>query len=204
MCISFVSTQNQVWVKKHFDVDLPSGYPAEAFPGYLAPLILKSHQSGRIACGVAQFGLIPNWSHDRKIQKYTYNARAESIAEKPSYRGPWKSRHFGIALVDAFYEPSYLTGKSVRTPIRASSGEPLGIASIWDTWTDTLAGKVVTSFSLITINADEHPFMNTFHRPNDEKRTVVCLRPELFDAWLSTTPENAHQFLQLSSITELE
>jgi len=46
--------------------------------------------------------------------------------------------------------------------------------------------------------------MKTFHRPDDEKRTVVCLRPELFDAWLSTTPEDAHQFLQLSSITELE
>ena len=71
MCISFASTQNHVWVKKHFSVDLPSGYPAEAFPGYQAPMIVKSHQSERVACGVAQFGLIPHWSHDRKIQKYT-------------------------------------------------------------------------------------------------------------------------------------
>jgi len=204
MCISFASTYNQVWVRKNFDVELPSPYPAEAFPGYAAPLIVKSHQSGRVACGLAEFGLIPHWSKDRKIQKHTYNARSETIAEKPSYRTAWKSRRFGIALMDHFYEPSYLSGKSVRTSIHAVNGEPLGVASIWDTWTDVISGEMMTSFSLITINADEHPFMKNFHRPNEEKRTIVCLKPQLFDDWLSTTPENAHQFLNHASMTELQ
>ena len=204
MCISFASTYNQVWVKKKFDVELPSPYPAEAFPGYVSPLIVKSQQSGRVACGLAEFGLIPHWSKDRKIQKHTYNARSETIAEKPSYRTAWKSRRFGIALMDLFYEPSYLSGKSVRTSIHAVNGEPLGVASIWDTWTDVLSGEMMTSFSLITINADEHPFMKNFHRPNEEKRTIVCLKPQLFDDWLSTTPENAHQFLNHASMTELQ
>jgi len=204
MCISFASTYNQVWVRKNFAVDLPSPYPTEAFPGYAAPLIVKSHQSGRVACGLAEFGLIPHWSKDRKIQKHTYNARSETIAEKPSYRTAWKSRRFGIALMNHFYEPSYLSGKSVRTPIHAVNGEPLGVASIWDTWTDILSGEMMTSFSLITINADEHPFMKNFHRPNEEKRTIVCLKPQLFDDWLSTTPENAHEFLNHTSMTELQ
>ena len=107
MCISFQNTFNQVWVKKNLNVTLPSDYPVEAFPGYKAPLVLKSHKSGRIACGVAEFGLIPHWSKDKKIQKHTYNARFETIDSKPSYRTAWSSRHFGLALMDSFYEPLY-------------------------------------------------------------------------------------------------
>ncbi len=204
MCISFASTYNQVWVKKNFDVELPNPYPAEAFPGYVAPLIIKSNQSGRVACGLAQFGLIPHWSKDGKIQKHTYNARLETIAEKPSYRTAWKSRRFGIALMDHFYEPSYLTGKSVRTAISSSNKEPLGVATIWDTWKDESSGEIITSFSLITINADEHPFMKNFHRPDEEKRTIVCLKPHVFHDWLSTTPDQAHHYLNHALMTELE
>ena len=195
MCISFASTQNAVWVKKHLGVDLPSDYPREAFPGYLAPFVMKSHQSGRIAIGLAEFGLIPHWSKDRKIQKHTYNARFETIAEKPSYRTPWKSRRYGIALVDHFFEPSYSSGKAVRTAIQAANDEPLGIASIWDTWTDPTSGEVVTSFSLNTINADKHPFMSAFHKPEEEKRTPVLLTPEQMLSWLDTTPEHANTLM---------
>ena len=204
MCISFTSTYNQVWVKKNFSIDLPSPYPAEAFPGYAAPLVVKSNLSGRVACGLAQFGLIPYWAKDRKIQKHTYNARSETIAEKPSYRNAWQSRRFGITLMDQFFEPSYLSGKAVRTSIRGFTQEPLGVASLWDTWKDPLSEEIITSFSLITINADDHPVMRQFHRPDDEKRTIVCLKPQFFNAWLSATHEEAHQLLQLSAMTQLE
>jgi putative SOS response-associated peptidase YedK len=204
MCISFANTFNQVWVKKHFNVTLPDNYPAEAFPGYKAPLILKSHQSGRVACGLAEFGLIPHWSKDKKIQKHTYNARLETIQSKPSYRHSWRSRHFGIAVMDAFYEPLYQNGKSTRTAIRAKSQEPLGVACIWDTWQSPTEDCTTTSFSLITINADKHPVMRMFHQPDDEKRTIVCLQPEYFHAWLDATTEQAIELLQLSKMTELE
>ena len=203
MCISFASTQNAVWVKKYLGVDLPSGYPSEAFPGYLAPLIIKSHLSGRVACGLAEFGLIPHWSKDRKIQKHTYNARFETISEKPSYRTPWKSRRYGIALVDHFYEPSYTNGKAIRTAIQSRNNEPLGIASIWDTWTDPASGEVVTSFSFITINADQHLVMNTFHKPEEEKRTPVLLSPHQMKEWLDATPQNANKWMTHEHFPEL-
>ena len=203
MCISFANTQNAVWVKKHLGVDLPSGYPSEAFPGYLAPLVVKSHLSGRIAIGLAEFGLIPHWSKDRKIQKHTYNARYETIAQKPSYRTPWKSRRYGIALVDHFYEPSYTTGKTIRTAIQSQNAEPLGIASIWDTWTDPQSGEVVTSFSLITINADDHPLMNTLHRTDEEKRTPVLLGGNQLLQWLDASPDDASNWMTHHQFPEL-
>ena len=204
MCISFQNTFNTAWVKKQWNVDLPSNYPAEVFPGYQAPIVLKSHQSGRVACGLAEFGLVPHWSKDKKIQKHTYNARIETIHDKPSYRQSWNSRRFGLAIMECFYEPLYTHGKSVRTAIRSRSSEPLGVACIWDTWRSSDEEEVLTSFSLITINADEHPVMKSFHRPEDEKRTIVCLQPSLFNAWLDATMEDAKELLHMNHMVELE
>ena len=79
----------------------------------------------------------------------------------------------------------------------------MAIASIWDTWTDTESGELIVSFSMITIDASAHPVMNRFHKPEDEKRTVVPLRPELFNQWLNATPETARSLLTLDSIPEL-
>lgn len=185
MCTNFTPTLNGQWVKEHFGVDLPGvDYPVEAYPGYAAPIVVKSHQTGRVACGLARFGLIPSWAKDDKISRHTYNARSETVHEKPSYRNAWRQRRYGIALLDNFYEPNYVTGKAERWKIELESTEPFGIASIWDTWTDPTSGELVTSFSMLTVNADQHPVMKQFHKPGDEKRTPVVLLPSQFDEWL--------------------
>ena len=74
------------------------------------------------------------------------------------------------------------------------SGEPLGIAGIWSTWHNP-SGEIINSFTMLTINADDHPLMENFHRPKDEKRMVVILPPKYFDEWLSTGPEQSARFL---------
>ena len=192
MCTNFTPTRNGQWVKEHFGVDLPtSDYPVEAYPGYAAPIVVKSQQTGRVACGLARFGLIPSWARDDKISRHTYNARSETVHEKPSYRSAWKQRRYAIALLDNFYEPNYISGKAERWKIELESSEPFGIASIWDTWTDPASGELVTSFSMLTVNADEHPVMKHFHKQGDEKRTPVVLAPSQFDEWLSADLSNA-------------
>ena len=76
MCTNFSSTRNTEWVKKNLGVDLPSAYPEEAYPGFVAPIAVQSHKTGRVACGLARFGLIPAWAKDEKIARHTYNARS--------------------------------------------------------------------------------------------------------------------------------
>ena len=49
---------------------------------------------------------------------------------------------------------------------------------------------------MLTVNTDGHPVMQRFHRPEDEKRMVVILRPEDYDAWLSCPVSQAPGFLQ--------
>jgi putative SOS response-associated peptidase YedK len=203
MCVQYLPTSNATWVKNKFNLDLPSSPVVDIFPTQSSPIILRSHTSQRTAIGLARFGLLPVWAKDPSFGKKTYNARIETVSEKPSYRKAWESRRFGLVLADAFYEPNYQTGKAVRQAIRSKNFEPLAIASIWDTWADIDTGELITSFSLLTINANEHPLMRQFHKPEDEKRTIVPLRVDLFSNWLSATTEEALELLKTENMVEL-
>ena len=203
MCVQYLTSKNVDWVKTHYDLDLPTSTTHDVFPTYPGPIVLKSHNTDRTAIGLARFGLLPSWAKEETFGRKTYNARVETVAEKPSYKYAWTKRHYALAFADAFYEPCYENGKAVRTAIKQANGEPMAIASIWDTWTEPETGELIVSFSMLTIDAGNHPVMQRMHKPEDEKRTVVPLRPELFNAWLNATPEEAQALLEIDSIPEL-
>ncbi|WP_082007547.1 SOS response-associated peptidase [Tepidimonas taiwanensis] len=191
MCAHYTPTRNDAWVRRQFGVGLPNEpHPLEAFPGYAAPIVLPT-----LDCRLARFGLIPHWAKDAKaatqIGRRTYNARSETVAEKPSYRDAWRKRQFAIALLDDFFEPNWETGRAVPWRIRRADGEPMGVASLWERWTDRASGEIVTSFTMLTVNADGHPVMGRMHKPEDEKRSVVVLEPGAFAQWLSGGAEAA-------------
>ncbi|WP_101047933.1 SOS response-associated peptidase [Macromonas nakdongensis] len=199
MCTNFTPTRNDRWSRETLGVDVSGlNCPQETYPGYAAPIALLDDQA-RITCQAARFGLIPHWAQDgqaaTQIGRKTYNARTETVAEKPSYRTPWRKRQFAIALLDDFFEPSWETGRAVRWRIRREDGQPMGVASIWDRWTDPGTGEIVTTFSMLTVNADGHPVMGRFHRPGDEKRSVVVLEPVQFGAWLKADIRVASELL---------
>ena len=49
---------------------------------------------------------------------------------------------------------------------------------------------------MLTINATDHPVMNQFHRPEDEKRMVVILPEDQYDAWLEANPGESMDFMK--------
>jgi putative SOS response-associated peptidase YedK len=203
VCTNFTPTRQSQSVRDMLGVNLPAAYAAESYPGFPSPIVVKSHQTGRVACGLARFGLIPSWAKDDRMARHTYNARSETAAEKPSYRTAWRQRQYGLVLVDNFYEPSYATGKAVRWKIELVSGEPFGIACLWDRWTDPVSGEVVVSFSMLTVNADQHPVMHQFHKPGDEKRTPVIIPPALYDDWLSAHMAEARAMMTWADMPHL-
>lgn len=203
MCTNFTPTKRPEWVKSTLGVELPSDFPVETYPGYPAPIVVKSHQTERVACGLARFGLIPVWAKDDRISRHTYNARSETVAEKPSFRSGWRNRQYGLVLVDDFFEPSYETGKAVRWRIGLASGDPFGIACLWDRWTDPTSGELVVSFSMLTVNANDHPVMRQFHNPGDEKRTPVVISTDAYDRWLSAAPAEAAEMMTWEHMPEL-
>ena len=193
MCVNFVPIHPSA-LHRFTGTALTQPYPPEIFPGYISPIICA--EGTALRADLAAFGLIPAWSKDRIIGRRTYNARSETVAEKPSYRKAWRQRQFCLVPMMQFYEPCWETGKAVRWRIYRQDNAPFTIAAIWDSWTDRETGEIVKSFSMLTINADGHPVMGRFHRPTDERRSLVVIPPSDWANWLGTTPDAAHQFLQ--------
>lgn len=160
---------------------LRADYVDDAYPGHPAPIIRADPDQRR--ADLAVFGLIPHWSRDGRNYRQCYNARLESVAEKPSFRDPWRQQQRCVVPADAFFEPSYETGKAVRWRIERADGAPMAIAGLWERW-HAPNGEAVLSFSMLTINADPHPVMNRFHAPGDEKRSVVLLADDDVQHWL--------------------
>ncbi len=174
-----------------YQLDLPGFEYGEAFPGSTAPF-LSSAAPDRWLPGT--FGLMPHWAPPTHYRK-TYNARSETVATLPSFRTAWKRRQFCVIPVDAFFEPHYASGRAIRYRIERVDGAPFGLAGIWEQRTRE-DGTDWLSFSMLTINADAHPFMRQFHKPSDEKRSVVVLPDDTWRDWLTCpTTDAARLFL---------
>lgn len=72
----------------------------------------------------------------------------------------------------------------------------MGIAGIWTGWKNPANGEILRSFSMLTVNADNHSFMRNFHKPDDEKRMVVILHEDEYDGWLNSTAVDARHYLR--------
>jgi putative SOS response-associated peptidase YedK len=140
------------------------------------------------------FGLVPHWSKDLKSAKRTYNARSETVAEKPSFRDAWRAGQRCIIPAAAIYEPDWRSGKAVSTRITHADGQPLGIAGLWASWRSP-EGDIIDSFTMLTVNADEHELMKHYHRPSDEKRMVVVVPRGAYDDWLNAAPGQSMYYL---------
>ncbi len=206
MCSNFqpVKRHHANWVKQHFDCDLPKDeWRAETYPTYPAPFVYLDN--GKPKCELAQFGLVPHWATDKKkFGLKTYNARSETVHEKPSYRSAWRERRFGLAIMESFYEPNWETGKAVRWRIKRADGEPVAVASIWERFIDKETGEILFSFSMLTINAEQHEVMKHFHKPEDEKRSIVVLKDTVYREWLYANHDQARKLLNLATPGFLE
>jgi len=198
MCSNYRPTTDIDKLRKHFGASFESQpvFPSETWPLYQAPAICRSdtveHQRTAF---IGQFGLMPHWAKDSTLARRTYNARSETAHEKPSFRDAWRKGQRCIVPAVWVYEPNWETGKAVRWKIAREDGNPLGIAGLWSRWWAP-NGVEVMSFTMLTINADQHDLMRRFHKPEDEKRMVAILDEADFDAWLDCPQDRMMQMLK--------
>ena len=133
---------------------------------------------------------------------FVNSCRAYALDKLWSYKPAWDRSQFCLVPMQRFFEPDWRTGKSIRTSIQRRDGDAFDVAGIWDRWIDKSSGEVIASFSMLTINADGHPVMSQFHKPGDEKRSLVVIPEELRDEWLEAKPERAKEFLQPMPVEE--
>ena len=131
--------------------------------------------------GYMRWGLIPSWAKDKSIGSRMINARAETVAEKPSFRNALRRRRC-LVLADGFYEWQRV-GKSKR-PMRIvmRSGETFAFAGLWETWKDP-EGTVIPSCTIITTTP------NDLLRPIHNRMPVILPR-DIEDFWLDESVDN--------------
>lgn len=169
---------------------------AAVFPTGLAPFIrLAEDGSGNRRVDDGAFGLLPHFAKELAFGRRTYNARSETVATLPSYRDSWARGKRCIVPAESFFEPSYETGKAVRWRIYQPGDVPMGIAGIYSKWRSP-DGRELFSFAMLTVNADGHPVMQRFHKPEEEKRMVVILEPSEYDDWLSCPVADAPKYFR--------
>ena len=202
MCSHFEAVRAPQTLFRQFGVSMPVDMPRwDIWPGYESVFIRRPQEvdtgdsatTEREAC-TGLFGMVPHWAKDAKGTKYTYNARSETIAEKPSFRDAWRRGNHCIIPAAAIFEPDWRSGKALATRIERADGEPLGIAGLWASWRAP-TGEKVMSFTMLTINADEHSFMRDFHKAGEEKRMVVILPEAKYKPWLAAGPRGSGEFL---------
>ena len=202
MCVNFTPIKRTT-LRELVKSERVPDYPPETFPGYAGPMI-RAGDTGNLQADLGLFGLLPTWAKDRAFGKRTYNARTETVAEKPSHRTAWAKKQFCLIPMERFLEPSWETGKAVRWSIQRTDHNPFAVAAIWDSWTDKSTGEIVLSFSMLTINSDSHPVMGRFHRPEDEKRSFVVMPTDRWSDWLGTSASSAHDMLFEMDAAEFE
>jgi putative SOS response-associated peptidase YedK len=197
MCSHYQAVKNSAQFERQFGLPPPTvAQPADVWPGYLGSFVRPHPHADAgdeavpaLEAASGAFGLLPHWAKDRTLGRHTYNARCETVAEKPSFRDAWARSQHCIIPADAFFEPDWRSGRAVATRIAQANGEPMGIAGLWSAWRSP-QGEVL-SFTMLTVNADAHPLMRQFHKPDDEKRMVVVLPPACYAQWLQAAPAHS-------------
>lgn len=134
-----------------------------------------------------------------------HNARSEELSTKASYKHSWQYGKRCIIPAMSFDEPNWETGKNIWWRFRRADGAPWALAGLWNTWTDKVTGEMVESYTMLTLNADDHPLMSRMHKPDpklgldeQDKRSVVPIELEDVDAWLHGTQERAQALVRLA------
>lgn len=145
------------------------------------------------------WGLVPHWAKDAKGAGRMINARAETLADKPTFKGLLTNRRCLVPM-DGFYEwrtddPPASGGKPVKQPfyIHRSDGAPLAAAGLWTVWRDKTAGSdapELRSVTIITTGANR--MMASLH-----DRMPVFLEPQEWDRWLDPAEHDTARLLDL-------
>ncbi len=183
MCGRFVINANKESMIEVFDIDhsqLPIFKPNFNIPpGTHIPFIYQTGETRQLS--EAFWGLVPSWAKDKSFASHTFNARAETLSQKPSFRNAYKHRRCLIPATGYYewakvIEDGKLAGKQPYW-IGREDQALFAFAGLYENWTDTSSGELLESCTIIT--RDAYPTINHIHA-----RMPVILPPEYYQLWL--------------------
>jgi putative SOS response-associated peptidase YedK len=203
MCGRFALFTPPVRLARYFQATLGDDVDPEQPPSWnVAPttpvLALRAHRPAgdgplERTLTTLRWGLTPSWAKDPSAGSRLFNARAESVANRPSFSSAFTSRRV-IIPADGFYEWHKLnSGAKQPHFFTRSDGEPLAMAGVAESWWEKQASDdtpPIRSCSIITTSAG--PDMDGIH-----DRMPVILSPDAFDRWLDPEMEDTSELTSL-------
>lgn len=190
MCGRFSATFDLPAAAAFYDALIDDGADAwqpneDIRPSQLAPVIVL--ESGQRLIRLYQWGLIPSWAKDRRIARNTFNARAETLHEKPAFRSAFRKKRC-LVLADAFFEWK-------KSPRRQKGAPPVRItvrdkkffsfAGLWECWSEQ-GNAPIHTFTVITTSANAA--LAAVHH-----RMPIILNPAQATRWLNPEPAETTQ-----------
>lgn len=190
MCGRYSLTTKKEKLKAEFD--LQDAHLASISPRYnIAPSqavpVLVS-EPGQRKIEICQWGLVPSWAKDPKIGNKMINARKETLAEKPSYRGPFKNRRC-LILADGFYEWKQAGRTKIPYFIKLKSGVPFGFAGLWSHWVGKEGSETI---SCCIITGEPNDLMKPIHN-----RMPIIIPKSKRDLWLDHSRYEPNKLLAI-------
>ena len=136
------------------------------------------------------WGLIPSWAKDPNIGNRLINARAETLADKPSFRAAFRRRRC-LILADGFYEWRAEPGQKTKIPtyIKMKNGDPFAFAGLWEIWHSPDGSKIL---SCTIITTPPNPMMKRIHN-----RMPAIMPQDAYATWLNPEEEDPRQLMPL-------
>jgi putative SOS response-associated peptidase YedK len=187
MCGRFTLRTSPQKVADQFDLaDVPAFSPRFNVAPTQQVLAVRLKDGARCPAFL-RWGLIPSWAKDTKIGNSLINARADGVADKPSFRSAFK-RGRCLVVADGFYE--WRKDGKAKQPffIRMKDDRPFAFAGLSEHWSK--GEKPIDSASLIT--TEPNPLMATIH-----DRMPVILPKEYWDLWLDPEFQSKEKLLSL-------
>jgi putative SOS response-associated peptidase YedK len=150
---------------------------------------VREREPGQREVALLRWGLVPSWAADPAIGNRMINARAETLAEKPSFRAALKRRRCAV-LASGWYEWQKTAAGKQPYFLHRSDGEPLGFAGLWEQWVDRGSGEAIQSCTIVTTAAP--PALAAIH-----DRMPALLGPEALAAWLDPRESDASKLVPL-------
>jgi putative SOS response-associated peptidase YedK len=189
MCGRFVIKTDLAHIQQVFDIDKVN---TEVRPSYnvtpTQPVVTVVQRDGERWLEPMRWGLIPVWAKDESLGSRMINARAESVAEKNSFKRPLKSQRC-LIVADGFYEWNKFGTRKTPLFIRLKSNEPFAFAGLYDVWRPKDRESIV-SCAIITTTPNE--LMGRIH-----DRMPVILPKRAYADWLDPSHQDVQELTSL-------
>lgn len=189
MCSRYSLTAPPEAIGNLFRVAIPHAFPPRYNIAPTQPVaIVRNDAKGERAFQLVRWGLIPGWVKDPRTFSTLINARSESVAEKPSFRGAIRHKRC-LVPADGFYEWTGPKGKRQPHLIRLRDHAPFAFAGIFDHWLGADGSEIETMAILTTAASGE---MAPIH-----DRMPVVLDPADYGRWLDCSDGSSQGVLDL-------